>query len=98
LAEFPGKSSFAKSAKQVSRRWQVGQRLVKEIQAAVEKEQLTPLDGASDFVGRSDFVRLRRVHPSRDLAGDAASDSAKQQALAAHDTKQGEGRMPFLPA
>jgi hypothetical protein len=50
-------------------KWQVGQRLVKEIQAAVEKEQLTPLDGArvissvaATLFGYDEFI-LREISP-----------------------------------
>ena len=32
--------------RKIEPKWQVAQRLTKEIQAAVEKEHLTPLDGA----------------------------------------------------
>src|SRR5436190_11914937 len=52
--------------------------------------------GAPHFFGRGDAVWLRRVHPPRDLAGDAASDSA-EQALAPGDSGQrGGGESPPL--
>ena len=50
-------------------KWQVAQKLVKEIQTAVEKEQLTPLDGArtissltATLFGYDEFI-LREVSP-----------------------------------
>jgi hypothetical protein len=55
-------------------KWQVAQKLVKEIQAAVEKEQLTPLDGArtissltAALFGYDEFI-LREVSPEAILA------------------------------
>ncbi len=36
----------AEFGRTIEPKWQVAQRLVKEIQGAVEKEHLTPLDGA----------------------------------------------------
>jgi hypothetical protein len=55
-------------------KWQVGQRLVKEIQAAVEKDQLTPLDGArvissvaATLFGYDEFI-LREISPETLLA------------------------------
>jgi hypothetical protein len=39
-------------------KWQVGERLVKEVRAAVEKKYLTPLDGAVDLVDHCDALRL----------------------------------------
>ena len=55
-------------------KWQVAQKLVKEIQAAVEKEQLTPLDGArtissltATLFGYDEFI-LREVSPETLLA------------------------------
>jgi hypothetical protein len=55
-------------------KWKVAQKLVKEIQAAVEKEQLTPLDGArtissltATLLGYDEFI-LREVSPETLLA------------------------------
>ena len=55
-------------------KWQVAQKLVKEIQSAVEKEQLTPLDGArtissltATLFGYDEFI-LREVSPEAILA------------------------------
>jgi hypothetical protein len=59
-------------------KWQVAQKLVKEIQAAVEKEQLTPLDGArtissltATLFGYDEFI-LREVSPETLLASTPA--------------------------
>jgi hypothetical protein len=59
-------------------KWQVAQKLVKEIQVAVEKGQLTPLDGArtiSSFTatlfGYDEFI-LREVSPETLLASTPA--------------------------
>jgi len=55
-------------------KWQVAQKLVKEIQVAVEKGQLTPLDGArtissltATLFGYDEFI-LREVSPETLLA------------------------------
>ncbi len=55
-------------------KWQVAQRLVKEIQGAVEKEHLTPLDGArlissvaATLFGYDEFI-LREISPETLLA------------------------------
>jgi hypothetical protein len=55
-------------------KWQVAQKLVKDIQTAVEKEQLTPLDGArtissltATLFGYDEFI-LREVSPETLLA------------------------------
>jgi hypothetical protein len=55
-------------------KWQVAQKLVKEIQVAVEKGQLTPLDGArtissltATLFGYDEFI-LREVSPEALLA------------------------------
>ena len=55
-------------------KWQVAQRLVKEIQGAVEKEQLAPLDGArtisavaATLFGYDEFI-LREISPETLLA------------------------------
>ena len=55
-------------------KWQVAQRLVKEIQGAVEKEQLTPLDGArtisavaATLFGYDEFI-LREISAETLLA------------------------------
>ena len=49
-------------------KWQVGERLVKEVKGSVEEGHLTPLDGARHLVDHGDALRLRRVHLARDLA------------------------------
>ena len=50
-------------------KWQVGERLIKEVRSAVEKKQLTPLDGArvissiaATLFGYDEFI-LREVSP-----------------------------------
>lgn len=55
-------------------KWQVAQRLNQEIQAAVEKEHLTPLDGArlissiaATLFGYDEFI-LREISPEMLLA------------------------------
>jgi hypothetical protein len=55
-------------------KWQVGERLVKEVRAAVEKQHLTPLDGArvissitATLFGYDEFI-LREVSPETWLA------------------------------
>jgi hypothetical protein len=55
-------------------KWQVAQRLVKEIEGAVEKEHLTPLDGArtisavgATLFGYDEFI-LREISPKTLLA------------------------------
>ncbi|HEX6664896.1 MAG TPA: hypothetical protein VF025_14585 [Gaiellaceae bacterium] len=55
-------------------KWQVAQRLVKEVQLAVEKEHLTPLDGArvissltATLFGYDEFI-LREFSPEALLA------------------------------
>ena len=55
-------------------KWQVGERLVKEVRAAVEKQHLTPLDGArlissiaATLFGYDEFI-LREVSPETLLA------------------------------
>jgi hypothetical protein len=55
-------------------KWQVCQKLVKEVQTAVEKEHLTPLDGArlissiaATLFGYDEFI-LREVSPETLLA------------------------------
>jgi len=55
-------------------KWQVGERLVKEIRGAVEKQQLTPLDGArvissitATLFGYDEFI-LREVSAESLLA------------------------------
>jgi hypothetical protein len=61
-------------ARTIEPKWQVAQRLVKEIQAAVEKEHLTPLDGArtisavaATLFGYDEFI-LREISPETLLA------------------------------
>jgi hypothetical protein len=56
-------------------KWQLGERLLKEVKASVEKGYLTPLDGPH-LVDQRDALRLRRVHLARDLARDVARDDA----------------------
>jgi hypothetical protein len=55
-------------------KWEVAQKLVKEIQGAVEKEHLTPLDGArlisslaATLFGYDEFI-LREISPETLLA------------------------------
>jgi hypothetical protein len=55
-------------------KWQVAQRLVKEIQSGVEKEHLSPLDGArtisavaATLFGYDEFI-LREISPETLLA------------------------------
>jgi hypothetical protein len=55
-------------------KWQVCERLVKEVRAGVEKEQLTPLDGArvissitATLFGYDEFI-LREISPETLLA------------------------------
>ena len=61
-------------ARTIEPKWQVAQKLVKEIQVAVEKGQLTPLDGArtissltATLFGYDEFI-LREVSPESLLA------------------------------
>jgi hypothetical protein len=61
-------------ARTIEPKWQVGQKLVKEIQMAVEKEYLTPLDGArlissvaATLLGYDEFI-LREISPETLLA------------------------------
>jgi hypothetical protein len=58
-------------------KWQVGERLVKEVRAAVEKQYLTPLDGArvissitATLFGYDEFI-LREISPETWLASAA---------------------------
>jgi hypothetical protein len=55
-------------------KWQVGERLVKEVRTAVEKKYLTPLDGArvissitATLFGYDEFI-LREISPESLLA------------------------------
>jgi hypothetical protein len=55
-------------------KWQVGERLVKEVRTAVEKKYLTPLDGArvissitATLFGYDEFI-LREISPETLLA------------------------------
>ncbi|MGH3110144.1 MAG: hypothetical protein ACRDQT_04400 [Gaiellaceae bacterium] len=55
-------------------KWQVGERLIKEVRAAVEKKYLTPLDGArvissitATLFGYDEFI-LREMSPETWLA------------------------------
>jgi hypothetical protein len=59
-------------------KWQVGERLVKEVRGAVEKKQLTPLDGArvissitATLFGYDEFI-LREISPETLLATTSA--------------------------
>jgi hypothetical protein len=59
-------------------KWQVGERLVKEVRTSVEKNYLTPLDGArlissitATLFGYDEFI-LREVSPETWLASTAA--------------------------
>ena len=59
-------------------KWQVAERLVKEMRAAVEKKHLTPLDGArlissisATLFGYDEFI-LREFSPETLLAGPAS--------------------------
>jgi hypothetical protein len=61
-------------ASTIEPKWQVAQRLVKEIQGAVEKGHLTPLDGArtisavaATLFGYDEFI-LREISPETLLA------------------------------
>ena len=61
-------------ARTIEPKWQVAQRLVKEVQLAVEKEHLTPLDGArlissvaATLFGYDEFI-LREFSPETLLA------------------------------
>jgi hypothetical protein len=59
-------------------KWQVGERLVKEVRGAVEKKYLTPLDGArvissitATLFGYDEFI-LREISPESLLASTQA--------------------------
>ena len=61
-------------AQTIEPKWQVGERLVKEVRTAVEKHHLTPLDGArlissiaATLFGYDAFI-LREVSPETLLA------------------------------
>ena len=63
------KMKHADFGRTIEPKWQVAQKLVKEIQTAVEKQQLTPLDGArtissltAALFGYDEFI-LREVSP-----------------------------------
>ena len=60
-------------------KWQVGERLLKEVKTSVEKGYLTPLDGArlissisATLFGYDEFI-LREISPETWLAGAAPS-------------------------
>ena len=60
-------------------KWQVGERLLKEVKMSVEKGYLTPLDGArlissisATLFGYDEFI-LREISPENFLAGIAPS-------------------------
>jgi hypothetical protein len=55
-------------------KWQLGERLIKEVRTSVEKQQVTPLDGArlissiaATLFGYDEFI-LREVSPETMLA------------------------------
>jgi hypothetical protein len=55
-------------------KWQLGERLIKEVRSSVEKQQVTPLDGArvissvaATLFGYDEFI-LREVSPETLLA------------------------------
>src|SRR5438034_1581320 len=50
---------------------------------------------AHDLRGRSGAVWLRRVHPPRDLAGDATRDDAEQALVVPAALGKGKGRRPL---
>ncbi len=59
-------------------KWQLAERLVKEVRGAVEKQHLTPLDGArvissitATLFGYDEFI-LREVSPETILAASSA--------------------------
>jgi hypothetical protein len=79
--------------------WQVGERLVKEVRAAVEKKYLTPLDGArlispitATLFGDDEFI-LREISPETLLASATAATLALGQV-----TQPGEGEAPASPS
>ena len=68
------KMKHADFGRTIEPKWQVAQKLVKEIQTAVEKQQLTPLDGArtissltATLFGYDEFI-LREVSAESLLA------------------------------
>lgn len=74
-------SEFGES---VQPRWTVGERLVTEVREAVEKEHLTPLDGArlissitATLFGYDEFI-LREVSPEALLASSMGEDSPRR--------------------
>jgi hypothetical protein len=59
-------------------KWQLGERLIKEVRTSVEKQQVTPLDGArlissiaATLFGYDEFI-LREVSPETMLAATAS--------------------------
>lgn len=59
-------------------KWQLGERLIKEVRVSVEKQQVTPLDGArlissiaATLFGYDEFI-LREVSPETMLAAAAS--------------------------
>jgi hypothetical protein len=59
-------------------KWQLGERLIKEVRSSVEKQQLTPLDGArlissiaAMLFGYDEFI-LREISPETLLAATPA--------------------------
>jgi hypothetical protein len=61
-------------ASAIEPKWQLGERLIKEVRTSVEKEQVTPLDGArlissiaATLFGYDEFI-LREMSPETMLA------------------------------
>jgi len=61
-------------ASAIEPKWQLGERLIKEVRASVEKQQVTPLDGArvissiaATLFGYDEFI-LREISPETLLA------------------------------
>jgi hypothetical protein len=73
----------AEFGESVQPRWKVGERLVNEVRSAVEKEHLTPLDGArlissitATLFGYDEFI-LREFSPEALLAS-SMGDSGRR--------------------
>ena len=73
----------AEFGESVQPKWKVGERLVNEVRSAVEKEHLTPLDGArlissitATLFGYDEFI-LREFSPEALLAS-SMGDSGKR--------------------
>jgi hypothetical protein len=59
-------------------KWQLGERLIKEVRTSIEKQQVTPLDGArlissiaATLFGYDEFI-LREISPETMLAATAS--------------------------